>query len=189
MLTIMPISQGRLGNAERLKTAKEANTFCQLTYLLHLVTTLNSYDNLESNINGYRSSHGGADDDSMHSLTVLESVAAILVQKHEIVATCYTSDTVSVMVAETDPNPSTDDSDPNPYIDDSDIPLPPGSHKLYPLHLAAVSNPDFHSDDSLAKNGKLNDTVNPHRLQILTNGQECWTKVRDSESSWYCAFL
>ena len=181
----MPKSQegkGRLNYNELLSNANDADTFSQLTYLLHLVTALNSNDNLRSGFHEYRYGEGKAiarDEGSLHSLsvTLLDSVVAILVQQHEVVAACYASDKVSVMVVETDPNPSTDD--------DSDVlvesPLP-GSHTFYPLQLAAISNPDFNSSN----NAKLN--ANPHNLQIQTNGENLWTRVRDSHM-WYCVLM
>jgi hypothetical protein len=153
-------------------TPREASTFSQLTYLLHLVTALNSNDNLQSSLHEYRHGEGMAmakDEGSSHSLnvTLLESVVAILVQQHEVVAACYTSDKASVVVAETDPNPSTDS-------DISVESLSPGPHQIYPLQLAAISNPDFTS------NLKLDDNSLAHKLQIQTEGENLWIRVRDS---------
>lgn len=117
-------------------------------------------------------------ENSSHSqnVTILDSIVAILVQQHEVVAACYISDKVSVVVAETDPSPSTD----------TDILVespPPGSHELHTLELAAVSNPDFNSPD----NANLN--ANLHNLQILTDSKQMnlWNNVRSFE--WYCVFM
>jgi hypothetical protein len=154
-------------------------SFSQLTYLLHLVTSLNTNDALQSSFNRQR---GNANNDtSSHPLntTLLDSVVAILVQQHDVVAACFISDKVTVMVAETDPSPATD---PEIDLDDSDVPLvTPGPHTFYPLQLAAVSNPRFDSSN----NAKPNDW---HNVQIQADGDNIWTKVRDS-NKWYCVFM
>jgi hypothetical protein len=157
----------------------EANSFSQLTYLLHLVSAINAKDGLSSGFDEYHRAEGNAsdeDDVSPHllNITVLDSMVAVLVQQHEVVAACYVSDTVSVIV-EADPNPSTDVE----VIVESPL---PGCHTLYPLQLAAVSNPDFNS----SKNAKLN--KNPHQLRIQTNGESFWERVRDS-NKWYFVFM
>jgi len=177
----MPESQEGKSQQDLLSKAEEANTFSQLTYLLRIVTAINSKDNLHSSFhecrNSLRSPEGMEDSSHSQNVTILDSIVAILVQQHEVVAACYTSDKVSVVVSETDPSPSTD----------TDILVespPPGSHELYTLELAAVSNPDFNSSD----NANLN--ANPHNLQILTDseGKNLWTYVRDS-FEWYCVFM
>jgi hypothetical protein len=166
-----------------------ASPFSQLTYLLNIVTTINANDNLESGF--HRSHHAKAKDEvsgesQPHPLntTLLDSVVAILVQEHEVVAACFASDEISVVVAETNPCPSTstvvdldDTSD-----SDSEVPLKAGSHIFYPLQLAALSNPDFETP----YNEKS--TNNPHNIQILFDGNNLWEKVRDS-SKWYCALM
>lgn len=153
---------------------KQATAFSQLTYLLHIVTSLNSNDNLKP---GYNNRGLGAKKaiDPLHSLhvTVLDSIAAILVQQHEVVAACFTSDAVSVMVAETNPIPS----------DNDDVTvLESGSHVLHPLQLAAISNPDFNPTVTVKP------TNNSHNLQILANGKNLWTSVRDL-NKWYCVLM
>jgi len=176
----MPESQEGKSQQHLLSKAEEANTFSQLTYLLRLVTAINSNDNLHSSFHECHNSRppeGMEDPSHSQNITILDSIVAILVQQHEVVAACYTSDKVSVVVAETDPSPSTD----------TDILVespPPGSHELYTLELAAVSNPDFNSSD----NANLNE--NPHNLRILTDseGKNLWTNVRDS-FEWYYVFM
>jgi hypothetical protein len=170
-------SQEGKSQQDLLSKAEEANTFSQLTYLLRLVTAINSNDNLHSSFPERRNKRPEGMEDSSRSqnLTILDSIVAILVQQHEVVAACYTSDKVSVVVAETDPTPSTDTE----ILVESP---PPGSHELYTLELAAVSNPDFNS----SANANLN--ANPHNLQILTEGKNLWTNVRDSYE-WYNVFM
>jgi hypothetical protein len=174
----MPESQEGKSLQDLLSKAEEANTFCQLTYLLRLVTAINSNDNLHSSFHDCRNRSPEGMENSSHSqnVTILDSIVAILVQQHEVVAACYISDKVSVVVAETDPSPSTD----------TDILVespPPGSHELHTLELAAVSNPDFNSPD----NANLN--ANLHNLQILTDSKQMnlWNNVRSFE--WYCVFM
>ena len=84
------------------------NAFRKLTYLLHVISSINSNDK-----DGSGFQYGGkARDEASESfqplvnVTLLDSIVAILVQQYEVVAACYTSDMVSVVVAETDPNPS-----------------------------------------------------------------------------------
>ena len=163
-----------------LRNAKDANAFSKLTYLLHVVTTINSNDDLPSGFQ-YQKKARASESSELHPLdiTLLDSIVAILVQRHEVVAGCYTSDKVSVMVAETDPNPSTDVE----LATDSDESPPPGSHTFYPLRLAAVSNPDF---KFRAPESKLK--PNAHNLQIHTSGENLWTGVRDS-CRWSFVFM
>jgi hypothetical protein len=182
----MPKPQGRKKrrNPSRdtlLRKAKDANTFSQLTYLLHLVTAINSNDKLQTSFQYHQGLGKARDKASSESQDVipLDSIVAILVQEHEVVAACYTSDKVqAVMVAETDPNPSTDLDE---LATDSDESPAPGSQLIYPLRLAAVANPDYNSSNS-----GLNE--NPHNLHIETTGKNLWTRVRDSYK-WHCAFM
>ena len=179
----MPKVRGKRNLNDHSRNAQDANIFSQLTYLLHLVTYINSNDKHLSSFHKNRrtGSRGNAisKDDAFHPLnsTILDSIAAILVQQHEIVAACYTSDYVSVMVAETDPNPSTDLEVP------VKSPLSAGSHRFYPLHLAAISNPNF--------NIIVSDNANPHNLQIQSDqsdGANLWTMVRDT-CQWYFVLM
>lgn len=160
-----------------VQNGQDASAFSKLTYLLQLVTAINSNDNFRSGFK-YQEKARNEASESSHLLlgaTLLDSIVAILVQRYEVVAACHTSDKVSVVVAETDPNPSTDlDSDESPA---------PGSHTYYPLRLAAVSNPDF-NDINLQSN------KNPHSLHFenTVTGENLWTSVRDS-CKWHCAFM
>jgi hypothetical protein len=77
----------------------EANPFSQLTFLLRLVTSLNLNQKLESTFE--REFNARASDPAF---SFLDSVAAILVQEHEVVAACYISNDVSV-IAVNDPPP------------------------------------------------------------------------------------
>lgn len=162
-----------------VQNGQDASAFSKLTYLLQLVTAINSNDNFRSGFK-YQEKARNEASESSHLLlgaTLLDSIVAILVQRYEVVAACHTSDKVSVVVAETDPNPSTDlDSDESPA---------PGSHTYYPLRLAAVSNPDFNSSYSKSK-PKLN--ANLHNLQTQPIGDNLWTKVRDS-CRWRYVFM
>jgi hypothetical protein len=83
-------------------TLSMSTPFSQLTYLLHLITTLNCDENLPSSLHREALAIASASDPP--GFTVLESIAAILVQQHEVVAACYTSDEVSVIAAETAPS-------------------------------------------------------------------------------------
>ena len=158
--------------------AKDANNFSQLTYLLKLVTALNASDSRPGSL-AYHHGKGRAitKDEDIHPLngSILDSVAAILVQQHEVVAACYTSNKVAVVVAETDPNPSTDT--------DVLVESPsPGSHTFYPLQLAAVSNPDFGDFLDVKRNANL------HNLQIRNQEEGFWSEVRD-KFEWYCVLM
>jgi hypothetical protein len=150
---------------EPSEVEKAATPFSLLTYLLQLVTSLNSDKNLPSSFKKQCNSKP-----SNPEFTVLDSIAAILVQDHEVVAACYTSDTVSVITAETD-LPSTD------IEVDGDVPC----NSVSTLQLAALSNPDFRDI--------LNSNQNPHKVQIQTNGESLWEKVQGSLRGWYCAFM
>jgi hypothetical protein len=178
----MPVSQQQRDTL--LQTAKDANSFSQLTYLLHLVTAINSNDNLQSGFKYHRHGRGkGGDDDrgEDRDITLLDSIVAILVQEYEVVAACYTSDKVSVVVAaKTDPNSSTDFDE---LASDSEEP-PDSPASYYPLQLAAVSNPDFNGN-SPESESNLNAN---HNLQIQTTGKNLWTTVRDSWK-WHCVFM
>ena len=164
---------------DKLQQAKEASSFSQLTYLLRIVTVINSYNDSTS-LSNFRHRDGEDIGPSSAShllnLTVLDAIAAILVQKHEVVAACYTSEKVTVLIAETEANPGTDQDD-NSSLGS----LLPGAHTLHPLHLAALSNPDFGSNSAT-----LN--TNTHNLQIQTKGNNLWAKIRDSYK-WYCVLL
>jgi hypothetical protein len=152
--------------------ANEATPFTQLTYLLRLVTSLNFDRNLRSSFK--RNYNASASDPGF---TVLDSVAAILVQKHEVVAACHTSDTLSVMAAEI-VTPAIPRTDIDVYIDD-DVPS-----KTFPgqsLRLAALSNPDTSE--------KLDNNSNPHKIQVQTKGENLWEKVEGTQNGWYCAFM
>jgi len=166
------------------KNAKDAGAFSQLTYLLHIVSSINQND--PDKLRSIYAYDKKARDEApgfshpVANVNLLDSIVAILVQHHEVVAACYTSDMVSVVVAETDPKPST-----VTYLDDpatdSDEP-PSGPHAYYPLRLAAVSNPDFNASGSEPQSN-----ANQHNLQIQSIGNNLWTRVRDS-CKWYCAF-
>jgi len=152
--------------------ANDATPFSQLTYLLQLITSLNFDENLSSSF--HRAENAYHDDVASDSVgfTPLDSIAAILVQQHEVVAACYTSDQVSVIAADT--IPATD-------IEVGQSPFASGSHTCHSLQLAALSNPDFSCSGHL-------DTSNLHNVQIETEGEDLWTKVQGS-SRWYCAFM
>jgi hypothetical protein len=170
----MPKSQKKKDIQALLQEAEDASPFSLLTYLLQAVTTLNSIDNLQSGFQAKDRHVVAKDEPSSHSLnfTLLDSIVAILVQQHEVVAACYTSDQVSVVVAETDPNPSTD----------LDVPVEspsPGSHTFYPLQLAAVANPDFKPSYFVI------DSANQHNFQILPKGQDLWPRIK--KFKWFCA--
>jgi hypothetical protein len=160
--------------------ATNANNFSQLTYLLKLVTALNANDSRPGFL-AYRHGKGKAitKDEDIHPLngSILDSVAAILVQQHEVVAACYTSNKVAVVVAETDPNPSTDT--------DVLVESPsPGSHTFYPLQLAAVSNPDFGDFKSV----DVKPNANLHNLHIRNKGVGFWKIVQD-KFEWCCVLM
>ena len=127
-----PKPQGRKNrrNSSRdtlLRKAKDANHFSQLTYLLHLVTAINSIDKVQTSFQ-YQQGPGMASRDK-----ALDSIAAILVQEHEVVAASYISDKVQVMVAETDPNPSTDLDE--LFCTDSEESPAPNPQLLFPFSL------------------------------------------------------
>src|SRR5882762_7262584 len=84
---------------------KNASSFSQRTSLLCLVTSLNFNDNLGSSFKNECNPRA-----LDPRLTALDAITAILVQEHEVLAACYTSDseTVSVISTETDVIPYTD---------------------------------------------------------------------------------
>ena len=144
---------------------KNGSSFSQLTSLLCLVTSLNFNDNLGSSFKNECNPRA-----LDPRLTALDAITAILVQEHEVLAACYTSDseTVSVISTETDVIPYTD-------IVGVDIPS-----DIFPtLQLAGPFNPDF--KDELKKNR------NPHKVQIQT-GESRWKNVLESPRGWFYAF-
>jgi len=159
-----------------------ASDFSQLTYLLHLITTINSEDNLRSSFQLDVESACATSDPE--KFTLLDSITAILVQKHEIVAACYTSDkVVSVITAEDDTIPATDVE-----IDDPAQPnalSAPYPRTFYSLQLAAVSNPEF---PNKKKGNPDTRNRNLHSLQIQT-GVNYWPNVKDTERGWYFGFM
>jgi hypothetical protein len=163
-------SQKEKEDEEKLmEKAKGANYFSQLTYLLRLVTTLNFEGNLRSSFE--RKGNASAPDPEF---TLLDSVAAILVQEHEVVAVCYTSDRISVMASEFDAIPHTDV--------EVDVDIPPDAFQS--IRLAALSNPEYHDTVDLDNN------QNPHKVQIQPEGESFWENVRDAKNrGWYCGFM
>jgi hypothetical protein len=123
-----------------LANAEDATYFSQLTYLLTLITSLNADKLCDPSFK--RVVVPCNDMDAREEFTVLESIAAILVQNHEVMAACYTADRVSVIAAENETVPSSDIGD----IDvDSHVPVQSESsfHKLsscHPLRLAVPSS-------------------------------------------------
>jgi hypothetical protein len=102
--------------------------------------------------------------------TALDATAAILVQEHEIVAACYTSDSDTVAVAKLD--------DVLPHTD-IDVDINIASETLRTLRLALLANPDFKDE--------LKNNRNPHKVQIQT-GESRWKNVFASPRGWFYAF-
>jgi hypothetical protein len=163
-------------STQRKSEPPEATPFSLLTFLLRLVTSLNVNQRLESTFK--RESNDRASDPAF---TCLDSVAAILVQEHEVVAACYTSNNSSVIAPAVNDPPKFDADSRNPPTDiDTHQSIDLEVHfDIYPS-FAAVSNPRI--------GDKLNDNNNPHHVQIQ-NGQSLWEKVYDTERGWYCAFM
>ena len=88
-------------STRRKSELREATPFTQLTFLLHLVTSINLNQNGISTLK--RESNARTSDQTLF-FTFLDSVAAILVQEHEVVAACHISNDVSV-IAVNDPPP------------------------------------------------------------------------------------
>jgi hypothetical protein len=168
-------------NKEQLiANATNITPFSQLTYLLHMITLLNADYDLQSSFEpgGISYNDDATSDSDSVGLAPLEAMAAILVQDHEVVAACYTSDRVSIVASTTNLNafPATD-------VDDGvDVDRPSSLDKLHCLQLAAHANPDF------AHPGRL-DTNNLHNLQIEIKGEDLWRDVQDSERGWHYAFM
>lgn len=162
-----------------LGKAIDATHFSQLTYLLHLITSLNFDEDLSSSFDTNAISFDNAVSDSQ-GFTLLDSIAAILVQEHEIVAACYTSDKVSVVAATTDTIPATDAE----VVHDGPDPDPshPGSHILYGMQVAAISNPDFSSSEKFVSRDLPN-------VQIENEGENLWKNVEGSQEGWCYAFM
>lgn len=167
-----------------LNRATKASEFSELTYLLRVVTALNPHNELPSAFTEYRHQRrevtNTTSDVANLNFTVLDSIATILVQEHEVVAACFATDSKSVVVAETDPQLSIDTNDSDAPAE----PLPPSSHDVYPLRLATVSNPDFNSSND----GESNLNTNVHGLRIQPEGENLWTKVWDV-NKWYCVLM
>lgn len=160
------------------RQTNDATPFSQLTYLLRLITLLNSDENLVSGFESNEATVPVASDEL--GFTLLDSIAAILVQNHEVVAACYTSDKVSVIAAETDSDviPASDvdvELDCEVHVQSSSL----GSHMYHPIQLAAFSNPDFSEN--------LDTSNHIHNVRIQTVGENLWPKVQMCE--WYYAFM
>ena len=166
---------------ERLAKANDATSFSQLTYLLQLITSINADEGLPPSALYKEAIKFNETDPNPQGFTVLDSIAAILVQNHEVVATCYTSDEVSVIVTELDAITPTDIET---YDSSSGSPL--DSNAIHPLQMAVLSNPEYPSSDS----AKL-DTgeCNLHNVRIEPEGENLWTKVQGSSRGWYFAFM
>jgi hypothetical protein len=144
---------------------RNAIPFSQLTSLLYLVTSLNFNDNLGSSFKNECNARA-----LDPRFTALDAVATILVQEHEVVAACYTSDLYKVSVISTE-------ADVTPYTDIVRVDIP--SDTFPTLRLAALSNPDF--EDELKNNR------NPHKVHIQT-GESRWKNVFASPRGWFYAF-
>ena len=99
-------------------------------------------------------------------------------QKHEVVAVCYTSDNVSVVAAESESDiPATDVN--------VDVLVEPSScfpYKLFPPQFAALCNPEFSTNSG-------DNNCNLHNVRIETKGENLWAKVQGLSSGWYYAFM
>jgi hypothetical protein len=144
---------------------RNAIPFGQLTSLLYLVTSLNFNDNLGSSFKNECNARA-----LDPRFTALDAVAAILVQEHEVVAACYTSDLYKVSVISTE-------ADVISYTDIVRVDIP--SDTFPTLRLAALSNPDFKDE--------LKNNRNPHKVHIQT-GESHWKNVFASPRGWFYAF-
>ena len=141
------------------KSKPEAATpFSQLTFLLRLVTSINLVENLKSTFKRLGDSNACVSgSDPAFTVTFLDSVAAILVQEHEVVAACYTSKDVSAVILTTVndlPKIDSDDLGPPTDIDVPNQEIPLDIHPSF----AVVSNPRF--------DNKLDHNANPHKVQL-----------------------
>ena len=156
-----------------------ATPFSQLTFLLCLVTSINLIENLKSTFKRLRDSNACASG-SDPAFTFLDSVAAILVQEHEVVAACYTSKDVSAVIPTTVndlPKIDSDDLGPPTNIDVPNQEIPLDIHPSF----AVVSNPRF--------DNKLDHNANLHKVHLQT-GESLWERVQQgTERGWYCTFM
>lgn len=170
--------------AQQLAEAKDATSFSQLTFLLELITSLNSDRNCPSSFQREADACNVATDSVPDDLDFshLDSLAAILVQEHEIVAACYTSNRVSVISVENETIPGTDVE----VEDDAPVPRQSQSSSdkfCHSLSLAAVANPDFLTNSDTKSDRNL------HNVQIDV-GVDLWTTIHDSTTQgWYFAFM
>ena len=185
-------------NQEELANATDASDFSQLTYLLELITSLNADAHCEPSFHRVVVAHN----DATEEISVLDSIAAILVQNTEIMAACYTSDKVSVIAAENEIIPASDidvdvDVTVDVDVDDHDhVPVQSesSSHKFCrPLRLAAISNPDNSRNlDASKPDARKPDASEPernlHNVRIDNKGENLWQKVQDSHG-WYFVFM
>ena len=167
-------------STRRKSELREATPFTQLTFLLHLVTSINLNQNGISTFK--RESNARASDQTL--FTFLDSVTAILVQEHEVVAACHISNDVSV-IAVNDPPPKIDDENPLPQNYDSDNP-PTGidvnvdvPSDIFPS-FAAISTGNPHVSDKMEHN---------ENVKVRTGGESLWKKVQGTKRGWYCAFM
>ena len=158
---------------------KAATPFSQLTFLLRLVTSINLIENQKSTFKRLGDSNACASG-SDPAFTFLDSIAAILVQEHEVVAACYTSKDVSAVIPTTVndlPKIDSDDLGPPTDIDVPNQEIPLDIH----LSFALVSNPHF--------DNKLDHNANLHKVQLQT-GESLWERVQQgTECGWYCTFM
>lgn len=158
-----------------LTKAKDTSSFSKLTFLLSLVTTINTEESL---LTSFHPRAIGAARADQSDFTILDCIAAILVQEHEVVAVCFTSDNVSVVAAETSiPGfPATD------VVVPHDVESDDSEHYTHPPQFAALCNPDYSTNSDDCK-GDL------HNIRIESIGENLWARVQGNSNGWYCAFM
>lgn len=147
--------------------------FTNITLLLRLVVLLNQNNPV------FRFFHGDTRSTKIEeerNFDPLDSVASILVLDDEVIAACYISKAVTVVVAN-QPSAETD-------LDLDIFPALGTSHLLYPLQVTAISNPQFKQNTT---GNAYRSNPNPHQLRALssTHGEDFWPNVQRDE--WFCA--
>ena len=109
----------------------------------------------------------------------LDAVASILVLDDEVTAACYISEAITVVVT----NQLCAETDLDTPLDS--FPALSTPRALYPLQVAAVSNPQF--KHNLTGNASKTNP-NPHRLRALgsEDAKDFWPELMKDE--WHCAF-
>jgi len=142
----------------------QISDFSKITLLLQLATSINSHNGLRTTF---------ADESYPNILPELEALVAILLQKYEVIAACYSSVDNSVVVIE-----STSKTVPGVGLKVPEDELEPNDQRAFTL------NPSC-SDYTFVPQSLNVDKQ--HRLTVVPEGCSYWGDVRRYE--WCCALM